>query len=112
MQKLDLALYNKEIPEDEIATTKIKVQNLDSLQHSLKIMLNSIYGALGTAHSPIGNNEISQTVTRTGKYANISSSEYIKNCFKKMFGIDDNYVVCCSGDTDTTAASTKIWIKK
>lgn len=112
MQKLDLALYNKEIPDEEIAATKVKVQNLDSLQHSLKIMLNSVYGALGTAHSPIGNNEISQTVTRHGKYCNISASKYIKDSFKKMFGIDDDYVVCCSGDTDTFLFSTKLWVKK
>ena len=112
MQRLDLALYNKEIPEDKIAETKVQIQNLDSLQHAIKIMLNSVYGALGTPHSPIGNPDLSQTITRAGKFANISSSQYIRDCFKKMFGIDDNYVVASGGDTDTVAAETKIWIKK
>ena len=74
-------------------------------------MLDRIYGALGTVHSPIGNNEIAQTITRHGKFCNISASKYINNCFKKLFGINDDYVTICSGDTGSIFRGTVLWIK-
>lgn len=111
MQKLELALYNGKVADEEVAETKVRAQNLDSLQHSLKIMLNSIYGALGTPHSPIGNPDLSQTITRHGKFCNISASNYIKECFQKLFGIDENYVCVASGDTDSCDFLSHIRIK-
>ncbi len=100
-QRLDLAIYKGEIPEDKIEETKVKIQNYHDTQIAIKIMINSIYGILGTSHSPIGNPELAQTITRQGRFANISASKYIKNCFKQMFKIDDDYINTISGDTDS-----------
>lgn len=115
MQKLEMALYKKEVPEEKVAETEVKAQNLDSTQMALKIMLNSIYGALGTPHSPIGNPDLSQSITRHGKFCNISASEYIRECFKKMFGISDDYVNVASGDTDSQFVNIQCitdWMKQ
>lgn len=109
MQRLDLALYNKEIPEDKIEETKIQVQNLDAIQHAVKIMLNSVYGILGTGHSPIGDPEIAQTITRQGRWCNQSAARFVDRTFKQIFKrtdpIADNKdlgIGCvASGDTDS-----------
>jgi DNA polymerase elongation subunit (family B) len=111
MQALDLSLYKGEVQEDKIEETKLQVKNLDADQHSLKIMLNSVYGMFGTNHSPIYSAAIAQSITRTGKFCNISASEFIRKRFKEMFNISDDYVSVCSGDTDSVAKSTKIHIR-
>ena len=110
-QALDLELYKGNIPEDQIEKTKLQVENLDADQHSLKIMLNSVYGMFGTNHSPIYSAAIAQSITRTGKFCNISASKFIKKRFKDMFKIDDDYVSVASGDTDSCIGTTMLYIK-
>jgi len=101
MQALDLALYNNEIPEDKIAETKVEIQNLDAKQMAYKLAINSIYGILGTNHSPLYIVELAQTVTRLGKFCNISASKFIAKTFKERYGAPDNYITAVSGDTDS-----------
>lgn len=109
-QALDLEIYKGNIPKDQLAKAKLDVQNLDADQHSLKIMLNSVYGMFGTNHSPIYSAHIAQSITRTGKFCNISASKFIKKRFKELFGIGDDYVSVTSGDTDSFTGDTKIYI--
>ena len=99
-QKLELDLDNGLITEN-IDEVKEQIQNLDNTQQARKIALNSIYGCCSTSFSPIYNPYIAQTITRTGKWCNQSSSEFIRKCFKERFGIDDSYVNVTSGDTDS-----------
>lgn len=110
MQANELALYKKEVPAEKIAEVEKLVQNLDAKQHALKIMINSVYGILGTSHSPIYSIDLAQSITRTGKFCNISASEFIKSEFKKRFGISDDYVSPISGDTDSSSGDTVIYI--
>ena len=111
-QALDLELYKGNIPEDQIAKTKLEVANLDADQHSLKIMLNSVYGMFGTNHSPIYSAAIAQSITRTGKFCNISASQFIKKRFTEMFGINQDYASVASGDTDSLFGETQLYIKR
>ena len=111
MQALDLKIYKGEIPTDQILKAKLEVENLDADQHSLKIMLNSVYGMFGTNHSPIYSAAIAQSITRTGKFCNISASKFIKRRFKELFGITDDYVSVCSGDTDSVIKSSYIYVR-
>lgn len=110
-QKLALDLH-KGIITENIEETKELIQNLDNAQQARKIALNSVYGCISTNHSPCYNSYISQSITRTGKFCNQSSSEYIRKCFKEKFGIDDKYVNLTSGDTDTFLKTSKIRIKR
>lgn len=112
MQKKEMQIYNKEITDpNEIAKTKVEIQNLDNIQLAIKIMINSIYGCLGTKHSPIGNPDLAQTVTRTGKFCNISASEFIRDWMVKKFKIGENYHAVASGDTDSAFSSTMLRVK-
>ena len=110
-QALDLEIYKGNIPEDKLAQAKLDVENLDADQHSLKIMLNSVYGMFGTNHSPIYSAHIAQSITRTGKFCNISASKFIKKRFKDLFGIDESYIGVTSGDTDSILSSNSLYIK-
>lgn len=110
-QALDLEIYKGNIPADQLAKAKLDVENLDADQHSLKIMLNSVYGMFGTNHSPIYSAHIAQSITRTGKFCNISASKFIKKRFKDMFGIDDGYASVASGDTDSLFKDTSVYIR-
>ena len=91
---------------------KDKEELYDNIQHSIKILLNSVYGITGTRFSPIGNPDIAQTITRQGKFCNISANKFINAKFAKMFDIDDKYTLTCGGDTDSVGFSTKLLIKR
>lgn len=110
-QALDLEIYKGNVPQDRLAKAKLDVANLDADQHSLKIMLNSVYGMFGTNHSPIYSAAIAQSITRTGKFCNISASKFIKKRFTDLFGIDANYASVASGDTDSFTGDTQICIR-
>ena len=86
-----------------------RVENLGNLQQALKICLNSIYGALATTGCPfmhpIG---LAQSVTRAGRFCNFNGRRFYEQWLKENYGIDDNYTVTASGDTDSTEFFTNI----
>lgn len=112
MEKLKMDIYNKKVEESKIPETKALIENLNARQQAIKIMLNSIYGCLSTPFSPIYNAYIAQSITRTGRWCNTSSCEFIRKRFKELFGIDDNYTIVSSGDTDSFIETSKIRIKR
>ena len=86
MQKLEMKLYKHQVPEDEIPITKERIENLDARQQAIKIMINSIYGIIGTPHSPLYNIHMAQTITRTGKFCNINAALHVADVFNERFG--------------------------
>lgn len=110
MQALEYALYKNEIPEDKIEETKTEVQNLDARQMAYKLAINSIYGILGTNHSPLYIVELAQTITRLGKFCNLSANKFIGNVFKQRYNVDESYITSVSGDTDSVSGDTTILI--
>jgi DNA polymerase elongation subunit (family B) len=111
MQALEMEIYKGNVPADKLEDAHLEVSNLDANQHSLKIMLNSVYGMFGTNHSPIYSAHIAQSITRTGKFCNISASEFIRERFKELFNIGPDYVSVASGDTDSVVGETKLYIR-
>lgn len=111
-QALDLEIYKGNVPADKLAEAKLQVENLDADQHSLKIMLNSVYGMFGTNHSPIYSAAIAQSITRTGKFCNISASKFIKKRFTELFGISQDYISTAGGDTDSLISSSNIYVRR
>ena len=128
MQNLEMKLYRKEVPENEIWKVEEMIENLDARQQAIKIMINSIYGIIGTAHSPIYNIHMAQTITRTGKFCNISAAKHVAEVFNKRFGTkfalpppsnlldivgsNDRRYYILSGDTDSCVASHNIHIRR
>jgi DNA polymerase elongation subunit (family B) len=126
-EKYDKMADNKNLSPEELAKIKEIIGNLDSRQQAIKIMINSIYGMIGTAFSPIYNIHLAQTITRTGKFCNISAAEHVAEVFNEKFGdkfsmppppnlLDivghNKKMYICSGDTDSAESSTKVYIRR
>lgn len=110
MAGLEKKLYNKEITdESEIACTEERIQNLNDTQQAIKIMINSIYGCLGTKFSPIFDADLAQSITRQGKFCNRNAARYMKNKFITEFNVDSKYIPISSGDTDSIFINVKCW---
>ncbi len=112
MQSLEMDVYNKKVPEDQLDAVEKKIANLNDRQQSIKIMINSIYGICGTSFSPIYNPYIAQSITRTGKFCNLSAAKYISKVFKERYNLKDDYVYQNGGDTDSGPYHQKIRIQR
>lgn len=129
MERLEMDIYKNEVPESDIPKVREKIENLDSRQQAIKIMINSIYGIIGTSFSPLYNIHMAQTITRSGKFCNISAAKHVADVFNGKFGTkfglpppsnlldiegitskDILYIV--SGDTDSCISTTSVFIKR
>ena len=108
-------LHNEEfvkgLSPEEKERLETDEENYHSLQMALKIMINSVYGACGTAFSPIADPNIAQTITRMGRMANQSSAKFVHDEFVKRYNASPNYRGYASGDTDSCVYQTKLRIR-
>lgn len=89
------------LSDDEIRQLETDEENYHTAQIGIKAMINSIYGLMGTPFSPIANPDMAQSVTRQGRFCNISTNKFIEEFFKRDYNASDDYVVASSGDTDS-----------
>lgn len=92
---------NIELTEEERKKLEADEENYNTAQLGIKSMINSIYGCMGTSFSPIANPDIAQSITRQGRFCNISTGDFIRSQFEKYFKIPKDYVIDISGDTDS-----------
>ena len=118
--EIEQNIYNGKYSGDDLKNADQLVQNLDNKQQSLKILINSCYGTLLCPGSSIYNPYIGQTVTRQGRFLNVSTSEFINKLFNEKYGTKNAISICSgkqtttytiSGDTDSFFSDTKIHIK-
>ena len=84
---------------------------LDCNQKGVKTSLNSIYGMCGTPFSPIANPDIAQTITRMGKFCNVSTSKFTLKRFIELFNVPEDYPIVVGGDTDSIIGETVIKVR-
>ena len=86
-----------------------RYENLYNLQYAIKIVLNSIYGALGTTGCPflhpIG---LAQSVTRAGRFCNSNGVKFYRQWLEENYNVPEDYVTVASGDTDSVVYDTEI----
>lgn len=88
---------------------EIKADNCDVLQHSLKIFLNSAYGAFGSVYYPLYDIDIAESTTIGGKTATQEMVRYVNWYMNKLQGTEnDEFVI--AGDTDSCIYSSKVSI--
>lgn len=66
---------------------------------TLKILMNSLYGALGNRHFPLFNPEIARAITGNGRYFIRSLSNHIESVFQSIIPSDSSYILY--NDTDS-----------
>lgn len=102
----------KGMTKEQVAKMKLDMENFDMMQLSLKTMINSVYGMLGTAFSCIADPHIAQSVTRMGQFCNRNANNFVFRQFREMYNCDENYRVALGGDTDSFIKTTQLYIKK
>ena len=90
------------------------VQEVDYLnikQHTIKILINSMYGYFGNKHSPLGDDDIARSITLTGQAVLKHSHDLAIEYIKKNSNITDAEIKDQSpiiyGDTDSVYISIK-----
>ena len=85
---------------------QFELDRLDMVQYSLKIQINSAYGALGASFFPAGDTDVAASITATGQ-AIIKKSYDIADQFAREKGVDVKtgtngmWYIVAGGDTDS-----------
>ena len=71
----------------------------NTAQMVAKILMNSLYGAIGNAYFPLFNEDIACAITGNGRYFIRKLANYIEDTLQKMHKSDKPYIIY--GDTDS-----------
>ena len=82
----DLKKSLKKLSNTELFDVNIKINQLDTKQQSIKIFLNSVYGACANKYCPIGDLDIAESITLTGQALIKQSRQIFINFVKEKFG--------------------------
>ncbi len=109
-------LLNLEKNTAEYKKLKNEIDNLNIKQHTIKILINTIYGYFGNKHSPLGDDELAESITLTGqaviKESNNLLEKYIMekaNLTEEELRLDTPIIY---NDTDSSYISIKHLVKK
>jgi DNA polymerase elongation subunit (family B) len=75
------------------------IQYFDTLQYTLKILLNSIYGTFANKHSSFMDIDNASSITLTGQAVAKAGGAIVNAFAKEKFGVDESLIL--SGDTDS-----------
>lgn len=106
---------DNQLLEEEREKIKIKIDQLEAKQLSIKIFINSIYGYFGNKHAPFGDDDIASSITLTGQAVIKQSAEISKQFVSTRTGITDPGIlnnICLYSDTDSVYLSLYEGIKK
>jgi DNA polymerase elongation subunit (family B) len=92
-----------------------EIDNLNIRQHTIKILINTIYGYFGNKHSPLGDDELAESITLTGQAVIKQSNQILINYIKNKAGLTDQQLSeqtpIIYNDTDSSYISIKHLIK-
>ena len=92
--------------KEYIAMATVMQHKFDKLQHSAKILLNSLYGALGTPYFRFFNIWCAEAITLTGQSCTAQSYAVFNEFQQGILG--DNVDRVIAGDTDSVVYDTII----
>ena len=85
---------------DEYKTCKFNMERADTIQHVIKILLNSIYGVFANKFSPICDSDHAGSITLTGQSVVKQAGVILDRYAKEKYGVDTSLNIY--GDTDST----------
>jgi len=85
---------------DEYKTCKFNMERADTIQHVIKILLNSIYGVFANKFSPICDSDHAGSITLTGQSVVKQAGIILDTYAKERYGV--NVSLNIYGDTDST----------
>lgn len=102
----DIDTMTKEELEEYIKIAEEQEHKFDKKQHAVKILLNSLYGALGTPYFRFFNIHCAEAITLTGQATTAQSFKLFNDFLNGILGTDKDYAI--ASDTDSTDFSTLI----
>jgi DNA polymerase elongation subunit (family B) len=90
--------------------TKDGIIYYDTLQYTLKILLNSIYGVFANKHSPFMDIDNASSITLTGQAVAKAGSEILRQYSNSKYGVTEDIVVY--NDTDSCYITITPILKK
>lgn len=98
---------SKSEDEIEISILKQKVLDMDTLQNTYKLILNSVYGVFGQMYSPLYDIDNAASITLTGQSVVKEAANIVYNYVNSQGIICDRKDVYKYGDTDSAYFSIK-----
>lgn len=87
-----------------------EISYLDTFQMTLKILMNSLYGALANKWFALFNDEIAKAITANGRYFIRDMSSYLENALQQAIPRDKKYGIY--NDTDAFVFSVEPFVHK
>ena len=103
MKELQLSKKKDKVTRDSITY-------YDTLQYTIKILLNSIYGVFANKHSPFLDIDNASSITLTGQAVAKAGSDILRSHTQQKYGITDDIVVY--NDTDSCYITIQPILKK
>jgi len=115
LNTLKRKIVNIEKTAPEYAKLKHEIDNLNITQHTIKILINTIYGYFGNKHSPLGDDELAESITLTGQAVIKESNRLLENYIKERAKLTDQDILedtpIIYNDTDSSYISIKHIVK-
>lgn len=106
--KAQLSKLKKSGKQDREST--LKLTYYDTLQYTLKILLNSIYGTFANKHSSLMDIDNATSITMTGQSVARAGGYILDEYVKQKYGIDTS--ITKYGDTDSVYVSIQSVVEK
>lgn len=116
LSSLKRKILTLEKGSEEYKTLKREIDNLNILQHTIKILINTIYGYFGNKHSPLGDDELAESITLTGQAVIKESNRLLEKFIQEKAGLTDEGLAketpIIYNDTDSSYISIKHLVKR
>lgn len=111
MRECKSKLEDESLTDSERRHLENERDRFDSTQYAYKINLNSLYGYMGNAYAPMGDDDIASSVTLTGQSVIKKSDQLFKDALVEKFpsiemkDLKDSIIY---GDTDSVVGDTVV----
>jgi len=99
----------------EYRDLQVEVDRLNIRQHTIKILMNTVYGYFGNKHSPLGDDDLANSITLTGQAVIKESNRILTDYIKANTNLTDEELQENSpiiyNDTDSSYISIKHLVK-
>lgn len=106
--KAELSKLKKSGVKDK--ETQLKMTYCDTLQYTLKILLNSIYGTFANKHSSLMDIDNAMSITMTGQSVARAGGYILDDYVREHYGVSET--ITKYGDTDSVYVSIESVLKK
>lgn len=97
--------------EENAKNLKDEINRLNIKQQTIKVLINSVYGALGNKVFPLGDDDLARSITLTGQAVAKTGNKILNEYVKSICG-EDIPDVSLYSDTDSSYITLKHVVKK